>query len=178
MTFQDDLYSQIYKFDNLMDAWINAKKGKTKRRYVKRFQRDLKQNLAKLHEELITQTYQPNPLKTFILRDPKTRKISKSAFRDRVIHHALCKIIIPLFQKGFIYDCHANIVGKGTLKAIERFDVFKRKVSDYMVRNKNYNFFLKFANGLRTSERTIPSKPVIATSNASKSAGVYDFITV
>ena len=129
MVFQKDLYSQVCNFDNLINAWINAKKGKTKRRYVKRFQRDLRENLTKLQEELITQTYQPNPLKTFILRDPKTRKISKSAFRDRVVHHAVCKIIIPLFEKGFIYDCHANIIGRGTLKAIGRFDVFKRKVS-------------------------------------------------
>lgn len=126
---REDLYSQVCNFDNLMDAWINAKKGKTKRRYVKRFQRDLKENLTKLHEELITQTYQPNPLKTFILRDPKTRKISKSAFRDRVVHHAVCKIIIPLFQRSFIYDSHANQIGKGTLKALERFDIFKRKAS-------------------------------------------------
>ncbi len=129
MSLDNDLYAQICNFDNLMEAWINAKKGKTKRRYVKRFQRDLRQNLLKLQEELINQIYQPNPLKTFILRDPKTRKISKSAFRDRVVYHAICKIIIPLFQKGFIYDCHANIVGRGTLKAIERFDIFKRKVS-------------------------------------------------
>lgn len=122
-------YSQIYDYDNLLLAWQNAKKGKTKRRYVKRFQRDLKENLIKLQEELTNQTYQPCELKTFTLRDPKTRKISKSAFRDRVVHHALCNIIVYTFEKGFIYDSHANRIGKGTLKAIERFDVFKRKVS-------------------------------------------------
>lgn len=125
----EDLYSEICDFDNLFRAWLNAKKGKTKRRYVKRFQKNLKQNLAKLQEELKNQTYQPNELKTFILRDPKTRKISKSAFRDRVIHHAVCNLIGPMFEKNFIYDCHANIIGKGALKALERFDKFKRKVS-------------------------------------------------
>ena len=123
------LYPQIYDYDNLILAWQNAKRGKTKRRYVKRFQRDLRENLIKLQEELTHQTYQPCELKTFTLRDPKTRKISKSAFRDRVVHHALCNIIVYTFQKGFIYDSHANQIGKGTLKALERFDVFKRKVS-------------------------------------------------
>lgn len=122
-------YSQIYDYDNLFLAWQNAKKGKTKRRYVKRFQKDLKDNLIKLQEELTQQTYQPCELKTFTLRDPKTRKISKSAFRDRVVHHALCNIIVYTFEKRFIYDSHANQIGKGTLKALERFDVFKRKVS-------------------------------------------------
>jgi retron-type reverse transcriptase len=119
-----NLYSKIYDFDHLMCAWISAKKGKTKRRYIKRFRKNLEKNLTKLQEELKNQTYKHNNLKTFPLRDPKTRKISKSVFKDRVVHHTVCKIIIPLFQKSFIYDCHANIIGRGTLKAIERFDKF------------------------------------------------------
>ena len=110
-------------------AFKNAKKGKTKRRYVKRFQRNLGDNLLKIQRELIGQSYRPCKLKTFILRDPKTRKISKSAFKDRVVHHALCIVIVPVFEKDFIYDSHANRIDKGTLKAIERFDKFKRKVS-------------------------------------------------
>src|SRR3989344_257159 len=115
------LYSKICNNDNLLLAWQNAKKGKTKRRYVKRFQKGLKANLQKLQEELLNQTYEPCALKTFTLRDPKTRKISKSAFRDRVIHHALCLVIVPKFERGFIYDSHANQIGKGSLKALERF---------------------------------------------------------
>jgi len=45
------------------------------------------------------------------------------------VHHALCNVIEPLFDKTFIYDSYANRLGKGTLKAIERFDQFKRKAS-------------------------------------------------
>ena len=129
MNTDSELYPDIYSLKNLFLAWKNARKGKTKRRYVKRFQLNLQKNLMKLQEELISQTYIPNKLRTFILRDPKTRKISKSAFRDRVVHHALCNIIVPILEKTFIYDSHANQIGKGTLKAIERFDYFKRRVS-------------------------------------------------
>jgi len=74
-------------------------------------------------------SYKPKPLVHFIICDPKTRKISKSDFRDRVIHHALCNIIEPIFEKSFIFDSFANRIGKGTLKAVERFDFFKRKAS-------------------------------------------------
>jgi len=123
------MYSQICSFENLTLAWKNAKKGKTKRRYVKRFQKNLKENLTKIQSELVSLTYRHKELKKFVLRDPKTRKISKSSFRDRVVHHALCLVIVPIFERGFIYDSHANQIGKGTLKAIERFDKFKRKVS-------------------------------------------------
>ncbi len=93
------------------------------------FEEKLIENLKQLQKELITQTYLPKPLQTFILRDPKTRKISKSAFRDRIVHHAICNVIEPFFSKGFIFDSFANRVGKGTLAAIKRFDHFKQRVS-------------------------------------------------
>ena len=82
-----------------------------------------------MRSELLLHCYQPKPLVSFIIRDPKTRKISKSEFRDRIIHHALCNIIEPIFEKRFICDSYANRICKGTLKAIERFDCFKRKIS-------------------------------------------------
>jgi retron-type reverse transcriptase len=124
-----NIYAKICSYDNLLLAFNSAKRGKAKRRYVKRFQLNLQNNLLKLQKELISQTYTLNKLRTFILRDPKTRIISKSAFRDRVVHHALCNIVVPILEKSFIYDSHANQIGKGVLKAIERFDYFKRKVS-------------------------------------------------
>ena len=123
------MYDNICSLENLFIAHSKARKGKTQRYYVQKFEKDMENNLLKLHEELKSQMYRPRPLKTFILRDPKTRKISKSKFRDRVVHHALINVICPVFQRSFIYDSHANQIGKGALKALERFDIFKRKVS-------------------------------------------------
>jgi RNA-directed DNA polymerase len=124
-----NLYSRIYSLDNLIIAWKKARKGKTKKIYVKKFEENFYENILILHKELKYKMYSPKPLKTFILRDPKTRKISKSHFRDRIVHHALCNIIEPLFDKTFIYDSCANRKCKGNLFAIQRFDKFKRKIS-------------------------------------------------
>ena len=41
----------------------------------------------------------------------------------------LCNMIEPLFEKSFIYDSYANRKTKGTLKAIQRFDFYARKIS-------------------------------------------------
>ena len=112
-----------------MKAFINARRGKTKKHYIINFEAKLEENLDKLHKELTNKTYKPHLLKVFIVKDPKTRRISKSRFRDRVVHHALINIIGRLFEKSFIYDSHANQKGKGTLRAIQRFNKFKRKVS-------------------------------------------------
>jgi len=124
-----NLYEKVYNITNLILAHKKARKGKTKKSYVIEFERNLIKNLLKLQEELRNQTYKPFLLKTFILRDPKTRKISKSAFRDRIVHHALINIIGPIFEKRFIYDSCANQTGKGNLFALNRFDKFMRKIS-------------------------------------------------
>jgi RNA-directed DNA polymerase len=124
-----NVYDQLCSFENLELAFKKARKGKTTKRYVIEFEDKLFENLEKLRNELLFQNYNPLPLKTFILRDPKTRKINKSAFRDRVVHHAICNIIESVFDEGFIFDSYANRKGKGTFKAIERFDHFKHKIS-------------------------------------------------
>jgi RNA-directed DNA polymerase len=129
MKTHKNLYEKIYSIENLESAFKKSRKGKTKKSYIIEFEKNLRNNLTKLMIELVSETYKPRPLITFIIREPKTRKISKSDFRDRVIHHAICNIIEPLFDKTFIYDSYANRKGKGTLKAIERFDEFKRKAS-------------------------------------------------
>lgn len=115
--------------DNLILAWQKARKHKTRKSYVLKFEKNTEKNLLDLHFELKEGTYFPKPLKTFVLRDPKTRIISKSDFRERVIHHAIINIIQPLFEKSFIYDSCANQIGKGTLFALKRFDKFQRKVT-------------------------------------------------
>lgn len=114
---------------NLTLAWRNARKGKTTIPEVMAFDEDIERNLLNLHNELLTKTYKPLPLTTFVLRDPKTRVISKSNFRDRVIHHALINVICPIFEPKFVYDSCANQKNKGTLLAIQRFHKFQRKVT-------------------------------------------------
>lgn len=124
-----NLWQELCSYDNLLLAFKKARKHKTLKDYVIFFEKKLKNNLLMLRSELLLHCYSPKPLINFIIRDPKTRKISKSNFRDRIIHHALCNIIEPIFERSFIFDSYANRLGKGTLKAIERLNDFKRKVS-------------------------------------------------
>ena len=130
MQTHKNLYSEIYNLSNLLLAWRKARKGKTKKAYIIEFEKDTLRNLLLLHEELKNETYFPKKLKIFILRDPKTRKIAKSDFRDRIVHHALVRVLDPIFDKSFIYDSCANRKGKGNLFALKRLEKFKRKVTN------------------------------------------------
>ena len=72
-----DLWQELCSYENLMLAFKKARKHKTTKDYVIEFEKNLKNNLLLLCSELLLHSYNPKPLKTFIVRDPKTRKIKK-----------------------------------------------------------------------------------------------------
>jgi len=92
-----DVFDVVCSYDNLFCAYEKARKGKTTKKYVLDFEKCLRENLLVLQSELLSGHYLPYPLETFILRDPKTRKISKSSFRDRIVHHAIVNVIEDVF---------------------------------------------------------------------------------
>ncbi len=124
-----NLFTRLCSLENLRLAFSKAKKGKSKKWYVKEFETNLDNELTKLKTELETHAYKPKPLKRFVVRDPKTRVIHASAFRDRVVYHAICNIIEPIFEKRFIFDSYASRKGKGVHVGLKRFDEFERKVT-------------------------------------------------
>ncbi len=121
------LFDQITTFDNLLTALANAKRGKTDRPDVARFVFHQERELFLLQAELQQKQYRPGAYKTFLIHDPKERMISAAPFRDRVVHHALCNIIAPIFEKTFIHTSYANRVGKGVHRAIEQYQEYAKQ---------------------------------------------------
>jgi RNA-directed DNA polymerase len=125
-TFKN-LFDEIVAFKNLLHAAKKAQVGKRFKPSTARFNLNLEQELLALQGELLEQRYQPGPYRDFLIFDPKRRVISAAPYRDRVVHHALCNIIEPLFDKTFIFDSYACRKGKGTHKAMDRYTQFARK---------------------------------------------------
>lgn len=121
-----NLWQHIINFENLLLASQKAQKGKRFRDNVLAFNYNLENELLKLQSELQSKTYIPGNYRTFTISDPKPRLISAAPYRDRVVHHALCHIIIPIFENSFIPDSYANRVGYGTHRALRRFIGFSR----------------------------------------------------
>ena len=140
MKTHNNLYKELCSKENLLKAYLKARKGKLKKKGVIEFSKNLEDEVNLLQKELLEYEYKPQELRKFIVRDPKTRKIHASAFRDRVIHHAIINILEPIYEKIFIYDSFASRKNKGSHKAVKRFDYFKRKVScNGKLLRKNYN---------------------------------------
>lgn len=120
------LWADVTAFSNLLLAARQAQKGKRFRENVLLFNYHLERNLEQLQQELRSKAYRPGPYKTFEIKEPKIRLISAAPYRDRVVHHALCNIIVPIFERSFIFDSYANRVGFGTHRALRRFTKFLR----------------------------------------------------
>ena len=114
-------------FHNLLRAARNASRGKSRLANVARFGFDLEHQLVQIHDELVSRTYQPGSYRTFEIFEPKRRMISAAPFRDRVVHHALCNVLEPIFERTFVFDSYACRRGKGTHAAVDRFQTFARK---------------------------------------------------
>lgn len=96
-----NLWGQLTGFPNLLAAAQTAAAGKKKRPDVAAFLLNLEPRLLELQRELLGGTYRPAGYFTFTIRDPKPRQISAAAFRDRVVHHALTRVIEPIFEQRF-----------------------------------------------------------------------------
>ena len=121
------LYEQVWDWDNLYLAYRKARKGKRGRPPAATFEFDLESNLVTLQQELREKTYRPGAYSSFYIHEPKRRLISAAPFRDRVVHHALCNVIEPIFERSFIFDSYANRIGKGTHAALDRSQEFARR---------------------------------------------------
>jgi retron-type reverse transcriptase len=121
MKRQGNLWESVVAFENLVAAARQAQRGKRYRINVLTFNYALETELLTLQEELVSQTYQPGEYRTFQIVEPKKRMISAAPYRDRVVHHALCNIIAPIFEQTFTRDSYANRTGYGTHRALQTF---------------------------------------------------------
>ena len=115
--------------ENLLISWQEFLRGKKKRNDVILFQSKLMNNIFDLHNDLKNKTYKHGQYEAFKINDPKPRDIHKASVRDRLLHHAIYRILYPYFNKKFIYDSYSCRLGKGTHRAIYRFEKFQRIVS-------------------------------------------------
>lgn len=114
------LFDAVTAWPNLLLAARRAARGKRGHPPAAAFEQRLPDALIELRDALRDRTYRPGPYASFTIHEPKARLISAAPFADRVVHHALCNVIEPLFERRFIADSYANRAGKGTHRAVDR----------------------------------------------------------
>lgn len=122
-------YKNIISIKNLCDAWTEFICGKKSKKDVAEFSLNLSQNIYRLHEDLRTKTYRHGAYEAFSISDPKPRSIHKATVRDRLLHHAIYRVLYQHFDRKFIYDSYSCRHFKGTHRALNRFNDFVLQVS-------------------------------------------------
>jgi retron-type reverse transcriptase len=123
------LFESIVDFGNLHAAYLKARRGKRYAADVLRFGANLEEELLALRAELQQGVYQTGRYNVFTVYEPKERQIAALPFRDRVVHHALCRVIEPIWEARFMRDSYACRVGKGTHAGADRLTQFLQRAA-------------------------------------------------
>lgn len=139
-TRHDDLFPRIANFRALCDDAKRAARGKRSKPGCAMFMNGLERNVLRLEARLLDGTWTPGRYTVIQVRDPKPRQVSAAPFPDRVVHHALCRVVQPIFERGFIDDTYANRKGRGTHRAIARYEQYRDR-HRYVLRADIFRFF-------------------------------------
>ena len=119
MKIYKNIYPLIISAENLFAAWEIFKRDKRNKPDVAKFEQKVEQHIFQLRRDLRDKTYKHGPYYGFWVHDPKRRRIHKAIVRDRVLHHAIFRIINPIFEQTFIPTSFSCRIGKGTHKGVK-----------------------------------------------------------
>ncbi|MFA7653449.1 MAG: reverse transcriptase/maturase family protein [Candidatus Magasanikbacteria bacterium] len=123
------LFNEIVSLENLVMAWDEFQAGKRAKPDVQAFEFMLEENLIALRNDLISKQYVHGPYTSFYICDPKVRHIHKATVRDRILHHAVFRILNPIFETTFIPNSFSCRIDKGTHKGVTAIEQMLRQAS-------------------------------------------------
>lgn len=114
------LLERIYSWDNLMEAYHEAGRGKWYRGDVTSFTANLEENLISIQNDLIWHTYKVGRYREFYVQEPKKRLVMALSFRDRVVQWAIYRQINDELDNCMIFHSYGCRVGKGTTRSADK----------------------------------------------------------
>jgi retron-type reverse transcriptase len=136
------LIEQITDIDNLRLAYEKTAKGKKLTFGYLEFKEFSEVNLLRVQEELRSGEYKIGGYRQFLVYEPKPRLISALDFKDRLVQHALCNVVAPIFERTLMPQTFACRVGKGTHKGVEYLQAAMRSTkATYFLKTDYSKFF-------------------------------------
>ena len=164
---QNHLFGEIASFAALHKAAKRAIRGKRSKPGAAGFMANLEKHLVLIEARLQSGTWRNGGYTEIEIFEPKHRLVSAAPFRDRVVHHALCSVVSPIFERGFIADSYANRVGYGTHRAVARYEHYRDRYR-YVLRCDIYRYFPAIDHAIlkRDLRRRIACEPTLALLDA------------
>ena len=121
------MFDQMTSLESLFDSWRLFRSGKSQRRDVQEFERNLEKNIFRLHRDLKSKKYKHEAYASFFIQDPKVRHIRKACVRDRLVHQAIYTELVRIFEPRFSHDLYSSRLGKGTHAGVNAVACMARK---------------------------------------------------
>ena len=116
-------------FDNLLMAHERAKRNKSNKSEVIRYEMDLESNLINTMNSLKNGSYKLSEYREFKVYEPKERIIKSLPYKDRIVQQwYIHEFIMPYIVPRLVSTCSACILGRGTLYAVRKTQEYMRKM--------------------------------------------------
>lgn len=118
-----------YSYQDILHAYMECRQAKRNSRSAISFEIGFEKKLDDLLCEINSREYEIGRSEVFVVEKPKPREIWSALFRDRIVHHLVCRDIVGWFESRFIEDTFSCIKGRGTLSASNRLVKMHRKIT-------------------------------------------------
>ncbi len=116
----DGLFERVASFGNVLAAARQAVRGKKRTDAAQALLFELERVVLARADALAAGTWRPEPYRVFTVHEPKQRLIAAAPLADRVVHHAVCRVLGPWFERWSIAHSYACRTGRGTHAAAAR----------------------------------------------------------
>lgn len=148
------LIDKVYRPSTLYAAWLTVKANKgsagTDRQSIRDFERNLDDNLTRLHQELREGRYCPRPIRRVYIDKPGSRTkrpLGIPCVRDRVVQAALRLVIEPIFEREFVETSYGFRPGRGCKDALREVDRLLKAGHVYVVDADLSSYFDSIPHG-------------------------------
>jgi len=115
------LFDDVVSAANLWQGWREFRRGKRNRPSVRAFEPRADRHVQRLHRELASGIYRPGEYRLRAILEPKRRLVAAAPVPDRVVHHAIHRVLAPRLDRRLIDTTFACREGFGTHRAILAF---------------------------------------------------------
>lgn len=119
MKRKGNLYQEIYKFENIVNAFNEVCRNTKNKKKVAKFKEYKCIYVSRIYNILKTKSYKPGPYNVFTIYEPKERRIVSQSMQDKVINHLVARhILYPAILPCLLDVNVASRKGLGTSEGI------------------------------------------------------------
>lgn len=125
-----NIYTFLMSTENIIKSQHDAQRGKKEGGEIKKYNDHLNQNLQRIYNSMVDETYHTGNYRIKTVMEPKERIIMIAPFYpDRIVHHCIINVMKQVWMDIFISNTYACIVGRGIHKCVD--DVNKALMRDW-----------------------------------------------